>query len=119
MDLIHRIVEVTHLAISTVGALIVIWGTIMAMVSFFLVSLSEKRRMNFALEIDVIRGRLGAHLLLSLEIFIGADIINSVITPTWETVGILAAIVGIRTILSYFLGKEIEQTKEAQKKVAR
>jgi uncharacterized membrane protein len=31
-----------------------------------------------------------------------------VITPTWEGVGILAVIVAIRTILSYFLTKDLK-----------
>ena len=38
-----------------------------------------------------------------LEIFIAADVISSVVSPTWNKVGLLAAIVGIRTVLSYFL----------------
>jgi uncharacterized membrane protein len=60
---------------------------------------------------------LGSHLLLGLEIFIAADIINSVASPTWEKVGLLGAIVGIRTVLSYFLALEMrsEEVKERSK----
>ena len=56
------------------------------------------------------RRELGAHLLLGLEIFIAADIISSVVSPSWDKVGILAVIVVIRTILSYFLEVELKQT---------
>jgi len=57
------------------------------------------------------RQELSAHLLLGLEIFIAADIISSVSSPTWEKVGILGAVVGIRTVLSYFLTIEMEKNK--------
>ena len=112
--LVHVIAEIIHLAISAVGAFIVIWGTIGAVISFTAVKLSKKRD-RLVLHTDEIRERLGAHLLLSLEIFIGADIVVSVVTPTWETVGLLAAIVVIRTVLSYFLTQEVEHTRQAQK----
>lgn len=44
-----------------------------------------------------------------LEIFIAADIITSAVSPSWEKVGILVAIVGVRTVLSYFLRMEVRQ----------
>ena len=47
--------------------------------------------------------------LLGLEIFIAADIISSAVSPSWEKVGMLAAIVGVRTVLSYFLRMELKQ----------
>ena len=109
MDLVHSIIEVTHLSISAVGGGVVILGV--AEAAFRFVSLKFKPNLDMMKETDRIRERLGAHLLLSLEIFIGADIINSVVTPSWEKVGILAVIVVIRTVLSYFLAKEIEQTR--------
>ncbi len=67
------------------------------------------RREGAIRESETIRQHLGAHLLLLLEIFIAADIISSVASPSWERVGILASIVGVRTVLSYFLRMEIKQ----------
>ena len=58
---------------------------------------------------EAIRQRLGAHFLLGLEIFIAADIISSAVSPSWEKVGILATIVGVRAVLSYFLMMELKQ----------
>ena len=34
--------------------------------------------------------------------------------PTWNEIGHLAAIAGIRTFLSYFLDKEVENTRRLQ-----
>jgi len=45
---------------------------------------------------------------LALEFFIAADIVSTIITPTWERLGVLGAIVAIRTVLSYFLSKDLK-----------
>ena len=55
---------------------------------------------------------LGVWLLLGLEFELGADIIRSAISPTWEQLGQLGAIVLIRTFLNYFLEKDIEKYAE-------
>jgi len=57
----------------------------------------------------VIRADLGTYLLLALEVLIAADIIKSIIEPDLIDLGILAGIVTIRTVLSVFLNKEIQE----------
>ncbi|WP_374868430.1 DUF1622 domain-containing protein [Pelatocladus sp. BLCC-F211] len=52
-----------------------------------------------------IRLSLGKSLTLSLEFALAADILRSVIAPTWDEIGKLAAIIALRTILNYFLSK--------------
>lgn len=54
------------------------------------------------------RHALGRAILLGLELLVAADIIRTVaVTPTFRTVGVLAAIVVIRTFLSMTLELEI------------
>lgn len=55
------------------------------------------------------RHYLGHCLSIGLEFLIGADILKSAISPTWQDIGQLAAIVGIRTVLNFFLTKELKQ----------
>jgi len=52
--------------------------------------------------------RFGMWLLLGLEFELAADIIESVISPTWQDIGELGAIAVIRTFLNYFLEKDLE-----------
>src|SRR5262245_17885174 len=52
--------------------------------------------------------RLGTWLLLGLEFELAADIIGSVISPSWQDIGELGAIAAIRTFLNYFLEKDLE-----------
>jgi uncharacterized membrane protein len=54
------------------------------------------------------RQLLGRSILLGLELLVAADIIRTVaVTPTFESVGVLAIIVLIRTLLSFSLELEI------------
>lgn len=61
-----------------------------------------------------IRKLLSSYILLSLEVLVVADIIESVIKPTWTDILKLALIILIRTIISYFLNLEIEEQQRAK-----
>lgn len=55
------------------------------------------------------RERLGQAILLGLEFLVAADIIGTVaVDPTFRNVGILGAVVAIRTFLSFALEVEIQ-----------
>jgi uncharacterized membrane protein len=63
-------------------------------------------------EITLGRMKLGHSLLLGLDLLIGADILKTVVTPNWNDIGQLAAIIAIRTVLNFFLMREIEQEEK-------
>ncbi len=52
--------------------------------------------------------RLGTWLVLGLEFQLAADIVASVISPTWRDIGQLGAIAVIRTFLNFFLEMDLE-----------
>lgn len=54
--------------------------------------------------------RYGTWLLLGLEFELAADIVGSVISPSWMDIGELGAIAVIRTFLNYFLEKDLESS---------
>ncbi len=57
---------------------------------------------------EMYRQQLGRAILLGLELLVAADIIRTVaVTPTFESLGVLAVIVLIRTFLSYSLQLEV------------
>jgi uncharacterized membrane protein len=58
--------------------------------------------------------RFGVWLLLGLEFELAADIIGSVVSPTWQDIGELGAIAVIRTFLNYFLEKDLEHSEAAE-----
>ena len=57
--------------------------------------------------------RYGMWLVLGLEFELAADIIASVIAPTWMDIAKLGAIAVIRTFLNYFLEQDLEKAEEA------
>lgn len=64
---------------------------------------------DWASAYDKCRANLGRGILLGLELLVGADIIATVTAPlTFESVGLLAVVVLIRTFLSFALETEIE-----------
>jgi len=60
--------------------------------------------------------RFGVWLLLGLEFALAADIITSVISPTWQDIGELGAIAVIRTFLNYFLERDLEDAEASSER---
>jgi uncharacterized membrane protein len=56
-----------------------------------------------------------ASLAIALELLLAADILVTAVTPTWEEIGKLAAIVAIRTALNFFLERELITIEKRRK----
>ncbi len=54
-----------------------------------------------------VRLRLARWLAVALEFALAADILRTAIAPSWDEIGKLAAIAALRTILNFFLQREI------------
>ena len=94
-------------AIGIVGIAVIIWGLLVALFEFILMEIRRFKRQNICSARENLRHHLGSYLLLGLEILIAADIVHTVYKPTLKDVAILGSIVAIRTILSFFLNKEL------------
>jgi uncharacterized membrane protein len=57
--------------------------------------------------------RFAVWLLLGLEFELAADVVRTVIAPSWQELGQLGTIAVIRTFLNYFLEKDLEKYGEA------
>lgn len=106
------ILGVVFYPLTAIGVTIVLVGTLEAAWRFVRLRFDgQAGHIHLIQHTDLIRERLGAHMLLGLDFFVAADIIKSAVLPTWENVGILAAIVAIRIMLSFFLTREMEQSR--------
>ena len=95
------------------AALVVGLATIEALVRSLIAFVRSSMRAGDARadeEKQEIRLRLGRWLTLALEFLVAADILRTTVAPTWTEIGQLAAIIALRTLLNYFLEKEIEAT---------
>lgn len=102
--------EIDHLigAVGVIGDLV---GVFIIAVGLIAVTMRFLRALsgNEATAYTEYRSGIGRTLLLGLEFLVAADIIRTVATtPTFTSVGVLAAIVAIRTFLSWSLQLEIE-----------
>jgi uncharacterized membrane protein len=100
-------VDYLRLVVEAIGAAIVGLGAVSTAFRYALSLLGLRDYSN-----SQIRLYLGRYLALGLEFQIGADILSTAISPTFEEVQLLAAIVVIRTVLNYFLSKELERERE-------
>jgi uncharacterized membrane protein len=51
--------------------------------------------------------RFATWILLALEFALAADLVRTAVAPTWDDIAKLAVIATIRTMLNYFLAKDI------------
>lgn len=109
MAITTEICELLILVMNIVAVLVLICGVVKATVKFIK---NEVSHADKASVLRTIKNDLGAYVLFSLEVLIAADIVESIIKPIFEDIGKLAALVVIRTVISYFLGKEIDQETE-------
>ena len=95
-----------RLTVEAIGAAVVGLGSIATAFRYVLTLFGLKKYSNADLRLY-----LGRYLVLGLEFQLGADILSTAVAPTWEEVQLLAAIVVIRTVLNYFLQKELERER--------
>ncbi len=98
-----------RLTVEAIGATIVGLGAVSTAFRYTLSLLALREYTNSDLRLH-----LGRYLALGLEFQLGADILGTAIAPTWEAVQLLAAIVVIRTVLNYFLQKELERERREE-----
>jgi uncharacterized membrane protein len=58
-------------------------------------------------------------LVAALTFQLAADIVSTTSAPTWQEIGRLGAIAAIRTFLSYFLDREVDNARALQHETQR
>lgn len=105
-EIVQPFAEWCAVLIEVIGIAIIALGTLSALVAA-LVRLARRHAADPVYE--QMRQRLGRGILLGLEFLVAADIIHTVaVELTFETVGVLAIVVAIRTFLSFTLEVELD-----------
>lgn len=108
-DLFKAVAEEFALAIEGTGALIVTYGAAEALYGCVEVILRRGIRPGERKQVWL---SFGMWLLLGLEFQLAADVVRTAVSPTWEDIGQLAAIAAIRTLLNFFLERDLESSGE-------
>jgi len=106
-DVLREYVDLLVRLVEAAGALIIFIGAALAFVGFVRAAVGRRRDHEFT----EVRLSFGRYLVLGLEFQLASDILTTAIAPTFEEIGKLAAIAAIRTLLNYFLGKEIARER--------
>ena len=90
--------------------------------AIFVITYSGAQAFYATLRVVFTRGALSAKrlvwtdfaswLVLALEFELAADLLRTIMAPTWADLGQLGAIAAIRTFLNYFLEKDIESAAQ-------
>jgi uncharacterized membrane protein len=93
------------LAVELVGAIVIAVGCVAATLKLV------RERGGGPAAYAGVRLLLARYLALGLEFQLAADILITAIAPSWEEIGKLAAIAAIRTLLNFFLAREMKEER--------
>ena len=94
---------VSH-ALEILAAIIIALAIVRVIVHLYLLVTREA-----TVSYERIRVHFGTAVAVALELLLGADVLATAVAPTWNDIGQLAAIAIIRTVLNYFLAKELKE----------
>ncbi len=107
-DTVRAAVEWIRLTAEVTGAFIIALGVVLALFGFV-----RALVLRHAAAFTDVRLTLGRYLALALEFQLGADILSTAVSPSWDQIGKLGAIAVIRTALNFFLTRELEEAGHA------
>ena len=112
-ELLHLVARYVGLALEAFAILVIAIGAVEA----FLGILRAARASHT--EQRAVWLRFANWLVAGLTFQLAGDIVQTTITPSWDDIGRVAAIAAIRTFLTYFLDRDIEDIRERQRLAAR
>ena len=106
MHLLHSIFEWSELIIDTTAALIMVLAFVVAVFFYFRITF-RKNNGSHIMQMQLVRCDLGVKLVFALELLIISDLLHSLVSRSLDDMAIVGALVVMRTVISYFLNKEI------------
>ena len=89
--------------IEACGAVVIVLGVGRAMAGYLRAFFGQAS----VHQIAPVRVQLGQNLVMALEFQVAADILKTALSPTWNDMLLLVALVALRTVLNYVLELEL------------
>jgi uncharacterized membrane protein len=109
---LEQLIEYTVLGLNIIVAIIIIIIVGITLAHLFQITLSTLRKKDEKEKRREYAGQLVRRmlrgLLISIDFLVAADLLKSILVPTFTELATLAIIVGIRIVLSWSLSKEVE-----------
>jgi len=109
MHEIHMIVEWVALAIDLTASFIMVIAFAMSVFGLIRGGFGAGSAHGRIRNLQVVRCELGVKLVFALELLIIADLLHTVISRSIDDLILVGGLVVIRTVIAYFLNKEIEE----------
>lgn len=106
-NLYAQIADVTNF----IGFAIILIGALRSLVYYVRNEALRLAGKSTGPSLDAIRCDFGSYLLLGLEFSVSADIIETFLEPSNEALIQLGVLIGIRTVIGYFVGRERAEFK--------
>ena len=113
MEVFKHFLEELAFYIDLFGIFIILYGFVISAVGLFISELGRFKENSDLMACQKIRVQLGTYILLGIEFMIASDIIHTVLTRDLMDLAFVSALVVIRTAISFFLGREINELKGA------
>jgi len=107
----------TSFAISMVSLFVITYGTLLGIYSFIKNEFGRLTGKYSLKNVNSVKIDFGYYLLLGLDFLIASDVVRTILENTLHDLTILGISVVIRTLLSYFLGKEITEDERIREKL--
>jgi uncharacterized membrane protein len=105
-------IYVSH-TLEIIAALVIAAGLLQLAINYFNALVKDKKYLTA----EEARIKFGSAVAVSLELLLGADVLATAVSPSWDDIGKLAAIATIRTLLNYFLERELKHVQQMKKSV--
>ena len=88
-----------------VGVIIILMGAVVSIHKFFEAIKQGKK----APVLNLVRQTFACYIVLGLEFLLASDIVMTIMAPDYYTLGILAGLVIVRTVMTVSLDRDIKQ----------
>lgn len=110
-EMLHEIAHYVALTIEAIAVAVIAIGAVEALIGMLRVGMGAESKGPARRAVYLLFARW---LVAGLTFQLAADVVNTSFAPTWDEIGHLAAIAAIRTFLSFFLDREMQDTRELQ-----
>ncbi|MDA8188593.1 MAG: DUF1622 domain-containing protein [Dehalococcoidales bacterium] len=107
MELLHTVIGLLAFVVEAIGVAVVLVAVIIGLSPYVLTCLRRRPPPIFG----EVHARMGRGLVLSLELFIAADLLRLILHPALQEIAVLGVIILLRTILSLSLVYELRQPR--------
>ncbi len=98
-------IGISSLILDYIGAVIILYGGAIAVVRTLQLEIGKSSDLDYR----EIQRNFTQKIVFGLDFLIAGDVLRTITTPSLETILLLGSIVGIRTIMVYFLTKEMRE----------